>query len=189
MVRSSLLIFGLASLLCATHAVAQPPPLSVNEWRVWVPDPATLDTPELEFDESESDAEDFDKYFYFHREDTDFETALRDIRECDAQARGLWQASGSNEQTNDHNPYGLIGSAAQALIFGPAQERLSRRAILRRCMFRFGYLRFGIAKAQWETFNFQRITSHLGEREIQTMLAQQALVASENKPAGQELGL
>ena len=54
-----------------------------------VPDEATVQMPDLSFTPSPAIEGDYDKYYYFHRADTSFATALADLRECDAFARGL----------------------------------------------------------------------------------------------------
>src|SRR6186713_1859858 len=76
-----------AALVCASFPVLAQnaaAPQTDAEWRVWVPDPASLAMPDLAFAESENDIENYDKYFYFHRAEKAFPEALRDIRECDA---------------------------------------------------------------------------------------------------------
>ncbi len=164
-------------------------PQTDAEWRAWVPNPASQTMPDLSFVESESDIENYDKYFYFHRADTTFPEALRDVRECDARARRMWRGEAADKQEIAAGPYGLVGAAAQAFIFGPAQDRLFRRANLRRCMFFKGYSRYGLAKPNWEAFNFQRVDGDLVEADIQAMLVRQALVASGPAPEAKALGL
>ena len=154
-----------------------------------MPDPASVPVPDLSFAESEKDIRDYDKYFYFYRADTAFPEALRDIRECDARARKIWHGEAADKQDYTPNPYGLVGAAAQALIFGPAQDRLFRRANLRRCMFFKGYSRYGLAKPNWEAFNFERVNRDTTESGIQAMLVRQALVASGPAPRAKALGL
>ncbi|RPF71995.1 hypothetical protein [Aurantiacibacter spongiae] len=185
------------ALLVAVAALAWPAcawaqaERSDEEWRAWQPDPAEIALVDVAGGTRPDEADDFDKYFYFHRADTGFAQALTDIRECDARARGFWRVA-SAAASNDENfstPYGLVGGAAQALIFGPAQDRLARRATLRRCMFFKGYGRYGVGKDMWESFNFARDGGDLGEEAMQRMLAQQARLASGPQPAGAELGL
>lgn len=164
-------------------------PQTDAEWRVWVPDPGSLTMPNLSFAETEDDIENYDKYFYFQRGDTTFPDALRDIRECDSRARRMWRGERSDRQDIAAGPYGLVGVAAQAFIFGPAQDRMFRRANLRRCMFFKGYARYGLAKPNWEAFNFQRADGDLAEADIQRMLVRQALVAAGPAPQANALGL
>jgi hypothetical protein len=181
------------ALACAsTPALAQnaTAPQTDTEWRAWVPDPASVTTPDLSFAESEEDIKNYDKYFYFHREDTGFLEALGDIRECDARARKMWQADAVDKREDlTASAYGLVGAAAQELIFGPAQDRLFRRANMRRCMFYKGYSRYGLAKLNWEAFNFQHVDRDWTEADIQATLVRQALVASGPAPRAKELGL
>ena len=179
-------------LALAVLAVAQP--LAAQDdahWRAWQPEEASISLLDVATGTTAADAKDFEKYFYFHRVDTSFSEALTDIRECDARARGLWNPpeSGADSWDGDRGAYGLTGAAAQAFIFGPAQERLARRATLRRCMFYKGYSRYGTAKTIWERFNYARDDGDLSEQQMQTMLAQQARLASGPRPQGRELGL
>jgi hypothetical protein len=116
-------------------------------------DPATLTLPSLAFTPSADSAKDFDKYYYFHRDGTDFATALADLRDCDALARGL-----VSSLTYQQAPYpyagtmagavgGAIGNALAAAIIGSAQKRAARRVNMRRCMFFKGYQRYGRGQA------------------------------------------
>ncbi len=54
-----------------------------------IPDQASVVMPELTFAATPEIEAVYDKYYYFHRADTNFTTALADLRECDAFARGL----------------------------------------------------------------------------------------------------
>lgn len=175
----------------AQFAFAQGPndPRSDAQWRIWQPDPASLAPQDMAFAETPAMVKDYDKYFYFHRQSTSFVEALTDLRECDARARGIWQGKTARNETAGGMAYGLVGGLANALIFVPAQDRLFRRANLRRCMFFKGYARYGLPKALWEAFNLQHIEAATPERDIQMSLARQALVASGPRPASRVLGL
>jgi hypothetical protein len=189
----------LAAILIATPARAQDAPAPVPPAKIdpmkFVPDPAKLTMPKLEFTPTPEDESTFDKYFYFNRADTSFEHALADLRDCDGFASGL--SSGYNYQAAPY-PYtntmagavgGAIGNAMVAAIFGSAEKRRLRRVNMRRCMGYKGYSRYGLAKELWQEFNFEEGFSGEAEEKRQAMLAQQALVASGPKPATKELGL
>lgn len=161
----------------------------------FVPDPATVTMPKLEFTPTPQDEGTFDKYFYFNRPETSFEAALADLRDCDGFASGL--SSGYTYQAAPY-PYtytmagavgGAIGNALVAAIFGSAEKRRLRRVNMRRCMGYKGYARYGLAKDLWQEFNFEEGFSGEAEEKRQAMLAQQARVASGPKPAAKELGL
>lgn len=175
----------------AQLASAQEPnsPQSDAQWQVWQPDPARLAPQEMAFAETPAMVKDYDKYFYFHRQSTSFVEALTDLRECDARARGIWQGKTARGEAPGRTAYGLVGDLANALIFVPAQDRLFRRANLRRCMSFKGYARYGLPKALWESFNLQHIETATPERDIQMSLARQALVASGPQPTSRALGL
>lgn len=158
-------------------------------------DAAGVEMPKLAFTASAESAGDFDKYYYFHRADTDFATAYADIRECDGYARGLQSGIGYAQVPY---PYagtmagavgGAIGNVMAAMIFGSGEKRRLRRVNMRTCMHFKGYDRYGLAKDLWEKFNFEEGLSGVGEEERSRNLKQQALVASSAKPDAKELGL
>ncbi|MCX8475813.1 MAG: hypothetical protein MT490_08455 [Sphingomonas sp.] len=158
-------------------------------------DPASIKMPELQFKPDPSDAGDYDKYYYFHRLDTDFATAYADVRECDGYARGLVSGIG---YTQVPYPYagtlaGAIGGAlgdmlAQA-IWGSGEKRRVRRVNMRTCMHFKGYDRYGLPKKLWTEFNFEEGLSGVSEKDRTRYLQQQALVASSAKPEEKALGL
>lgn len=156
---------------------------------------ASVARPELAFTPTAEDAGNFDKYYFFHRDDTDFATAYADIRECDGYARGL-----SSGITYMQTPYpyagtlggaigGAIGNAMAMAIFGSAEKRRLRRVNMRACMNFKGYERYGLPKKLWEPFNFEEGLSGVSEQDRTRYLKQQALVASSTKPQGKVLGL
>lgn len=167
------------------------------DWMAWVPVQDTVERPELAFEERQSDIDNYEKYYYFHRQDTEFETALADIRECDAHARGLFRGNSSVDMGPAMIQYGVLGGAVGGIlgaaigdaIYGSAEIRRKRRINMRRCMFFKGYDRYGLDKDLWEEFNFEEGNSSVLEEDRQRMLAQQALVASGPQPTAQELGL
>lgn len=162
---------------------------------ITVEEVAQIAMPELAFDATPEDQQNFDKYYYFNRPDTDFATAYADISECDGYARGL--SSGITYQQPPY-PYagtmagavgGMIGNAMAAAIFGSAEKRRMRRVNMRKCMNFKGYERYGLSKDRWEPFNFEEGLSSVKEEDRQRCLKQQALVASSYKPMTKGLGL
>jgi hypothetical protein len=192
---------GLAAALC----VAQPlwaqvpaPPQAPAASRLPSPpqpaavDPATIEVPDLTF-RADADAEkSYDKYFFFHRDDTDFATAYADILECDGYARGLSYRAGSGPV---YNPYagtlggalggaigGAIGSALADAIYGSAERRRLRRSIMRTCMGFKDNRAYGLPRDVWERFNFEEGLSHVEPGRRQHLLQVQAKVASGPRP-------
>ena len=161
-----------------------------------MPDVATVQMPDLSFTPSSAIEGDYDKYYYFHRADTSFATALADLRECDAFARGLPMRPGySGPYIPVTSPYagtagGLIGGAivgGVGLAILSADRRSARRANMRRCMHYKRYQRFGLEKSRWQAFNFEEGLSRV--KEVERMLAQQAKVASTAATGQKDLGL
>lgn len=149
--------------------------------------------PDLSFTDSPEARQDFQKFFFWHRPDTDFATAYRDIRECDDFARGI-----SFHTANTPVPYpytgvlagavgGAIGDAIADAIYGSAERRLTRRINLRTCMGYKGYDRYGLPKDVWEKFNFEEGNRTVKEPDRVIYLAQQAKIASGPKPTQGEL--
>ncbi len=185
-----------AALLCAPlTALAQEAPQTDAEWMRVVPEESTIAMPDLAFEEDQSDIDDYEKYYYFHRDDTDFPSALTDLRECDAHSRGLFRGNyGADPSMMALYGVGgviggVIGSAISNAIYGSAEERLKRRINMRRCMFFKGYSRYGLNKGVWQEFNFEEGNSNHAEEYRQTRLMMQARVASGPKPEAGELGL
>lgn len=157
-------------------------------------DVAAITMPALAFKPDPKFEKDFDKYYYFHRADTDFKTALSDLRDCDNLSRGLASPFGNMETPY---PYagtlagaagGAIANLMVAAIFGSAQVRATRRVNMRRCMNFKGYERHGLPKDMWQEFNFEEGFSSLEEGKRQAFLKQQAKVASGEKPRTEALG-
>lgn len=168
------------------------------------PDPATLNLPDLSVTPTAADAQDFEKYFYFHRTGTTFAEAWGDIRECDALSSGIAYTSAMVDTTGISQYYvtqygtagaigGAVGGVAGAvmadMIYGSAERRQIRRENMRNCMGFKGYQRFGLPKAVWEQFNFEEGNGRKEEDERNLALAQQALAASGPQPTGEALGI
>ena len=147
--------------------------------------------PQLAFNESPADVQDYEKYYYFHRDGTSFDEAYADIRECDALSSGL---SFRQPDTFGANSYyamqygvggvigGAIGSALSEAIFGSAERRKERRMNMRNCMFYKEYTRYGLKKGMWVKFNFEEGNAKVEGDEREHYLLQQARVASGPKP-------
>lgn len=186
-VAAALALAGTASSVCAQGTPVQPlDPFAV--------DPATITVPSLAFTVTPELAADFDKYYYFHRTETDFATALGDLLECDGYARGL--ATSYRYQEVPY-PYagtlaggigGVIGNAMAAAIFGSAEKRRLRRVNMRNCMFYKGYQRYGLDKEIWEEFNFEEGLDGVTEEVRIGYLRQQARIASGARPSQAALG-
>ena len=172
------------------------------EWMAWVPSEGELEMPAVSFSSDAAAAANFDRFFVFHRQDTDFPTALADIRECDSFARGLThrEVYASNAAVAAYTRltplYGLAGALGDPVagsianaIYGSAEIRRKQRVNMRRCMFFKGYSRFGLTEGVWNDFNFSDSDDEIAERDRQRMLALQALVASGPRPAAADLGL
>jgi predicted lipid-binding transport protein (Tim44 family) len=179
-------------------APVAPPPAGKPPAPVEAPvDPSTIALPDLAFSPTSGDVADYDKYFYFHRADTDFSTAYADIQECDGYARGLPRRGVPYADTP--YPYagtmaGAVGGALGNLLVGAiveaqqsAQRRRQRRSIMRTCMRFKDYQVFGTRKSLWEQFNFEEGSRVVPEAERQRLLRIQARVASGPMPTVGEL--
>lgn len=158
-------------------------------------DGQSVTMPKLDYTSDGTEAADFDKYYAFHRADTDFATAYGDIAECDNYARGLQSGIGDMQVPY---PYagtmagalgGAIGSAVAMAVFGSAEKRRLRRVNMRTCMNFKGYDRYGLPKALWDDFNFEEGLSGVNDTKRQHYLKLQALVASSGNLQGKVLGL
>jgi hypothetical protein len=194
MKRLTVPLCGILAAAFAAPAGAQPavargiPPAPVA-----AVDPATLETPDLAFQPSSDAAKDFDKYFYFHRADTDFATAYADILECDAYARGV-SARVEGVPAYALAQYGLggaiggaIGNAVADAIFGSQQRRQQRRDIMRTCMGFKEYKAYGLPRDVWVKFNFEEGLSTVEPARRLHLLQVQAKVASGPAPQAGEM--
>ena len=152
--------------------------------------------PDLAFDATPADVETFDKYFYFHRDGTDFDTAFNDLSECDALASGISYYGGGDPAMANYYvaQYGLagaaggvIGSAIADAIFGSAERRRIRRINMRNCMGFKGYDRYGMERERWQAFHFEEGFGHVEDEKRAGYLMKQALVASGPKPSTEVL--
>lgn len=159
---------------------------------------ATAALPDLAVAPRPGDADNYDKYYYFHRDGTDVAEAWADISECDALASGIsYRANGGPLSTGYYaSQYGIggvvggvVGSIAADMIYGSAKRRAIRRVNMRNCMGFKGYDRYGLSKDVWERFNFEEGNGRKEDRERNLALMQQAIVASGPKPQAGALGI
>lgn len=173
------------ALLAAVPAAAQSPAVPA------APSPAGLEMPKLDFTETPEMAKDYEKYFFFHREDTSFAEAYADIRECDSLASGISFYAGSSEPFPGYygSQYGIggviggaIGNMLADAIFGSAERRKVRRGNLRNCMGYKDYKRYGLPRDMWTVFNFEEGNGRKNEQVRERAIRLQALVASGPTP-------
>ena len=153
--------------------------------------------PELIFDPAKVQEKDFEKYFYFHREDTSFDEAYADITECDALVSGYNYYLGANDAAISNAMAqngilagaigGMIGSLLADAILGSAERRKQKRKNMRNCMYYKEYVRYGLKKDLWQAFHFEEGLSRENVDKREAALLQQARVASGPKPTTQEL--
>jgi hypothetical protein len=185
-----------AGLFLVQAAGADPADLSASPFgpvTVSNEEAKALTMPVLAFTPTVEDPANYDKYYYFHRKDTDFATAYADVSECDGYARGI--VSTYRYQDAPY-PYagtmagvagGMIANAMMAAIFVPGEKRRMRRVNMRQCMGYKGYARYGLSKDKWEAFNFEEGTGAEKEDSRIRALKLQALVASAATPTGEAL--
>jgi hypothetical protein len=150
-----------------------------------------VEMPNLAYKPDPLIAADFDKYFYFHRDGTDFSQAYADITECDSLASGINFYMGANDaiMQNAMIQYGAAGAVGGVLgslmadaIFGSAERRRIKRVNLRNCMYFKGYDRYGLEKDLWQAFHFEEGLSRENAKDREAALLKQARVASGPKP-------
>ena len=166
--------------------------------RIAVPDPGTIEMPQLDFTPTARDAGDYEKYFFFHRADTDFEQAYADITECDALASGISYYSGGGEPYPGYyaTQYGIggaiggvLGSVLADAIHGSALRRKVRRINMRNCMGFKGYQRYGLSKELWVEFNFEEGNGRKRDDVREAALLKQAKAASGPQPTAKAIAL
>jgi hypothetical protein len=176
-------------------AAAPAPAQQTASAAIAAPSAEGLEPPKLDFTPDAKTAEDYDKYFYFHRTNTTFAEAYADIRECDALASGSNIYLGDDAFTQSYTSnylipqYGMAGALGGALasvmadaIFGSAARRKERRIKVRNCMGFKGYARYGIAKDLWVKFNFSEGNGRKKEETRDRAFKLQALAASGPQP-------
>jgi hypothetical protein len=181
---SNALIVGAAFISSAALAEADLSTSPFGVVEISADEAGKLEMPKLDFSVTPEDEKNFDKYYYFRRDETDFPSAYADITECDGYARGLVS---SYKYQDAPYPYagtiagaagGAIANVMMAAIFVPGEKRRMRRVNMRQCMGFKGYERLGLNKELWETFNFEEGTGAEEEESRLKALKLQALVAS-----------
>lgn len=182
----------LPALLLPLSAVAQaqaidpgPPMRTFTEAEI-----EAVTMPDLAYDPNPEIEADFEKYFFFHREDTSFDQAFADISECDALAHGITKYGSDwpptiSQRTMDYGPvFGFISALTNPTdaIFGSGERRWIRRYNIRTCMFYKGYDRYGLEKSRWQAFHFEEGLGRKNEQVRLVALLKQARVASGPKP-------
>jgi hypothetical protein len=164
-------VMGLAGLvLFASPAAAQ--------------DSESHDTP-LEYDRRDFD-DDPAKFFMFHREATDYDTALADISYCHNLAAPARPADGGGVIV-PAAPGGLLGALIVGAIAGAAHgigdsirrnvaHRRLYNAGMRNCMTLYGYQRYYMAEIDWNPVN-----------DAEDSLEQWARLASGDRPTTRRL--
>ena len=192
---------GVAAMICGYQPLRAQEVIetaAVEAADATVVDPSTIPLPDLAFTPTARDASNYDKYYYFHRAETEFATAYADLQECDGYARGLPR---NEVYPNAPVPYpyagtmagaigGVIGNAIVGAIISAeasAERRRLRRSIMRTCMGYKGYQAYGLRKSLWETFNFEEGGREFPEDERQRLLRIQARVASGPVPTVGEI--
>lgn len=162
-------------------------------------DPAAVAPIDAGFTLTPEDQEGFDKYFYFHRDSTDFATAFADLYECDSYARAVGPSS-KYDPTNSvvwamqqqlidqHGLAGAAGGAVGGIIGGliaaemaAAEQRKMRRRTMRTCMAFKEYQAYGVPKSLWQSFNSD--SRSIKEEARVSYLQMQAKLASGPKPS------
>lgn len=153
--------------------------------------------PDLAFDPADVQEKDFEKYFYFHRENTSFDEAYADIIECDSLVSGYNYYLGADNAAISNAMAqngilagavgGMIGSLLADAIFGSAERRKAKRINMRNCMYYKEYDRYGLKKDLWQAFHFEEGLSRENVDKREAALLQQARVASGPKPTTPEL--
>lgn len=199
------LMVACAALCGAAGVQASGTSIPTSVWDGPAPvDVSAVPMPDIAFVPTDADRADFDKYFFFHRTETDFATAYADLDECDNYAAGRPTGAEINTtymsmlQNQMMSQYGAVAGGAGGIIGGmivagiveaqnAAQRRKLRRGIMRNCMTFKGYSTFGLAKAKWTAFNFEEGWSKEQEASRMNYLRLQAKVASGPRPAVGEM--
>lgn len=183
---SALLLLPLAGMAQAQAIKNEPPQRAFIEAEI-----EAVQMPALAFEETPAIADDYEKYFYFHREDTSFDEAYADITECDALSSGLSYYSANDAAIAGAMAQygvlagsigGVVGGLMADAIFGSAERRKQRRMNLRNCMYYKGYDRYGLEKDLWQEFNFEEGLSRENAEDRERAILMQARVASGPKP-------
>jgi hypothetical protein len=168
------LIASATILPAAAQTAAVPPAL---------PDPATIEVPDVTPSQDPKVRKEGFKFYYFHNPSVSFAEAVVDLRECrahlatggPARVPGFipWDETHRRETPGISSPYGLIGYFIAAEILMPKIERGLRSNKMRRCMGTRGYDRYAITEKAWDVLN---------DGEEERLVLMQARLASGPKP-------
>jgi hypothetical protein len=187
-------VLGMGVSVTSAWAETVPSPTGSND----APNSAGLTMPVLAFTPSAEDVLDYDKFFFFHRDQTAFAEAYSDIKECDSLASGFsYYGGNSSAMAGATAQYGLaagaiggaIGNLIADAIFGSAERRRLKRISVRNCMNFKGYGRYGLNGDLWKKFNFEEGMGRKREDVREDAMQLQALVAAGPKPSSKDLGL
>jgi hypothetical protein len=130
-----------------------------------LPDPATVQAPDVTPSSDPKVREDGYKFYYFHSPEVSFATAYQDLKECrgylvaggPAQVPGFipWDETHRRKVFQGGSQFGLVGYAIGAILL-PKLERGVRSNKMRRCMGTRGYVRYAIPEAVWDTLNDEK---------------------------------
>jgi hypothetical protein len=185
---------GFMAMSQAAQAQAIKPPRPIASFSA--EEVAAVAMPDTVFEATPADVETYDKYFYFHRDDTDFNTAFNDLSECDALSGGLSYYSSYDPAMGSYyaSQYGVgavlgsvVSDALEDAIFGSTERRRIRRVNMRNCMGYKGYSRYGLERERWQAFHFEEGFRRVDDDKRTAYLLKQARVASGPKPAGEAL--
>jgi hypothetical protein len=184
---AALPLLALMPAALQAQAIKSEPPMKVFT----AAEVEAVEMPNLAYKPDPLIAADFDKYFFFHRADTDFSQAYADITECDSLASGIDFYMGADGAAigSAVAQYGLAGGIGGAIgglmadaIFGSAERRRIKRINVRNCMYYKGYDRYGLEKDLWQAFHFEEGLSRENAKDREAALLKQARVASGSKP-------
>lgn len=174
------------------QAIKPPPPMRAFS----AEEVAAVAMPDTAFAATPDDIKTYDKYFYFHRDGTDFDAAFNDLSECDALASGLsYYARQDPLMANYYvTQYGLAGALGAVIaspiddaILGSTERRKIRRLNMRNCMGYKGYDRYGLERERWQAFHFEEGFNRVDDDKRTAYLMKQARVASGPKPTAEVL--
>lgn len=175
-----------ALLLCFSNP---PIPLSAQETaNVSLPDPATIEVPDVSPSSDPRVEKQGHKFFYFNNPDATFQQAYSDLAECRQHLPSgavlttprfiPWIEPLNRPAVRGFNPeYGLVGAVIGPILLNHL-ERGYRANKMRICMKPRGYKRYAIPELAWQKLN---------EADETQILFMQAKIASAPKPVSGEV--
>lgn len=135
-------------------------PIAAQE-EVTIPDPATVEMPDLSSANDPALAKDGWMHFYFQKPGVSYEKAYRDIADCYRflpvpKADGFLPAFVPWDETPGKKDFhripmlvgGPVGEIMLAMVSGPI-ERRARQSRMRRCLEPRGYVRYPLSEDAW----------------------------------------